>query len=168
MTSPLAASAPDSNEPVLTWPELSPTLVEDSTRPPVDTQVDTSAETVDVWQYFADNINEFAVAKAIVDHFDAHPSHLDGPDVDAFGLYLRAKVTLKRQHVAFAAQQEAEKATKAALDKAREESRTVRGVLKTFMAFISSVRSAVRSCVDSNPTPITVACAIAALYLMRR
>lgn len=169
MTSPMTASGSVCNEAALAWPELTPTPVEDSTRAPIDRQADTGADvSVDVWEYFAENINEFAVAKAIVDHFDAHPSHLDGPDVDAFGLYLRAKVTLKRQHVAYAAQQEAETATQLALAKAREESRSVRGVLKTLRAFSSSVRSAMRSCVESNPTPIAVAGALVALALMRR
>lgn len=165
MTSTTSTSSQVRTEPTLTWPTLTPTPVEDSTRPPVDPQVDTSADnTVDVWQYFAENIDEFAVAKAIVDHFDANPSHLNGPDVDVFGLYMRAKVTLKRQAVAYAAQQDAEKTAKAAVAKAREESRSVRGVLKSFMAFVSSVRTAV----ESNPTPFAVACAFAMLYLVRR
>jgi hypothetical protein len=76
------------------------------------------AERMDMWQYFVEHIDEFEVAKAIVDHFDAHPKdlHSDKVDVDSFALYLRAKITLKRQAVAFATAQ-------AALAKAREQSR---------------------------------------------
>lgn len=79
------------------------------------------AERMDMWQYFVEHIDEFEVAKAIVDHFDAHPKdmHSDKVDVDSFALYLRAKITLKRQAVAFATAQ-------AALAKAREQSRGLR------------------------------------------
>ena len=113
-------------------------------------------DTVDVWQYFAENINEFAVAKSLVDHFDAHPNDLSVPDVDAFGLYLRAKVTIKREQISYAQ-------TQAAVTKAREQSRRMRGVVKSFLGFASAVRSAVAS----NPTPVAIAATLAALVWFR-
>ena len=113
-------------------------------------------DTVDVWQYFAENINEFAVAKSLVDHFDANPKDLAFPDVDAFGLYLRAKVTIKREQISYAQAQ-------AAVTKAREQSRGVRGIVKSFLGFVSAVNSAVAT----NPAPIAIAATLAALVWFR-
>jgi hypothetical protein len=80
-------------------------------------------ERMDMWQYFVNHIDEFEVAKAIVDHFDDHPKdlHDNRIGVDAFALYLRAKITLKRQAVAYATAQ-------AALAKARQQSRGLKSV----------------------------------------
>lgn len=65
------------------------------------------AGTIDAWDYFAENIDDFTVAKAICDHFDAHPKDLHAAPVDAMALYLRAKVTVKREQVAYAISQRA-------------------------------------------------------------
>jgi hypothetical protein len=86
---------------------------------------ESDAERMDMWQYFVDHIDEFEVAKAIVDHFDAHPKDLHDSKivVDAFALFLRAKITLKRQAVAYVTAQ-------AAVAKAREQSRSLRSVAR--------------------------------------
>ena len=112
--------------------------------------------TVDVWQYLAEGIDEFAVAKSIVDHFDAHPKDLQDPGVDRLGLYLRAKVTLKREQVSFAIAQRT-------VDKAREQSRSVVGIAKSFLGFANSVRSAVLV----NPGPVVLTAVLIVLLWVR-
>jgi hypothetical protein len=72
------------------------------------------AETIDMWQYFVEHIDEFAVAKSLVDHFDAYPKDLHRPEIDTFALYLRAKITLKRNAVSYAEQQAMETAVREA------------------------------------------------------
>ncbi|MFT3819840.1 MAG: hypothetical protein QM750_19880 [Rubrivivax sp.] len=77
-----------------------------------------------LWEYFLDNIDEFAVAKAIVDHFDAQPANLTKTqlvDQDMIAIYLRAKVSIKRQQIAFAEAQ-------SALQHARNSSKGLRGL----------------------------------------
>lgn len=72
-----------------------------------------------VWEYLVEHIDQFEVAQSVVQHFDAHPGHLDQVDItkgDMIGLVLRAKVTLKREQVAYMR-------TQAALKKAQESSR---------------------------------------------
>jgi len=98
------------------------------------------AETMDMWQYFVEHIDEFEVAKAIVDHFDANPKdlHSDKIDVDAFALFLRAKITLKRQAVAYATAQ-------AALAKAREQSRGLRSAAEAISKRFVEVRRAIEA-----------------------
>lgn len=78
--------------------------------------------TQDAWDYFAEHIDEFAVAKAICDYFEACPKDLHREDVsvDVFALYLRAKITLKREAVAFVTAQRA-------IEAARVESQSFRG-----------------------------------------
>jgi hypothetical protein len=93
---------------------------------------------VDVWQYLAENIDEFAVAKSIVDHFDDHPRDLQGNDVDTLGLYLRAKVTIKREQIAYAQAQQA-------VERVRLQSRGLRGVLKSASGVAVNLRGAVRT-----------------------
>ena len=92
-------------------------------------------ERIDVWQYLAENINEFAVAKSIVDHFEADPKGLHHPEIDTLGLFLRAKVTIKREQIAYAQAQQA-------VQKAREQSRGLRGALKSATGFAAEVRDA--------------------------
>jgi hypothetical protein len=95
-------------------------------------------DTVDVWAYLAENINEFAVAKSIV---------------DTFGLFLRAKVTIKREQIAFAIEQRATEDAKQAVLKAREESRSARGMLRRAIGFGRSLRLAI----SANPAPAALA-----------
>ncbi|MGM9489615.1 hypothetical protein [Ideonella sp. YS5] len=98
------------------------------------------AESMDMWQYFVEHIEEFEVAKAIVDHFDTNPTDLHRAEVgvDAFALFLRAKITLKRQAVAYATAQ-------AALTKAREQSRGLKSVARAICKSASDVRHAVEA-----------------------
>ncbi|MBQ0960470.1 hypothetical protein KAK06_16070 [Ideonella sp. 4Y11] len=116
------------------------------------------AETMDMWQYFVEHIDEFEVAKAIVDHFDNCPKdlHSDKIDVDAFALYLRAKITLKRQAVAYATAQ-------AALTKAREQSRGLRSVVQAFCLHLGALRRALLA----QPEVLALLAATAVYVVMR-
>ena len=113
-------------------------------------------ETVEVWDYFAENINDFATAKTLVDHFVENPALLISHEVDFHGLFVRAKLTLKRQQIAYAQAQ-------AIIAAAREKSRGVRGVLKSFLGFTSALRSALAE----NPTPVVIGMGLAAMYGLR-
>lgn len=99
-------------------------------------------DTIDVWQYLAENINEFAVAKSIVDHFEACPKGLHDSDVDTLGLFLRAKVTIKREQIAYAQALQA-------VEKARTQSRGLHGVLRSASGFITELRAALRARADA-------------------
>jgi hypothetical protein len=116
-------------------------------------------EVVEVWEYFALNIDDFAAAKTIVDHFDANPGHLTSKGVDFLGLFLRAKLTLKRQQIAFAQEQ----AARAAIAKVREQSRSVVGIAKSFVGFVKSVHAAVAH----NPSPLALAVVMAVMLWLR-
>lgn len=107
-------------------------------------------ETVEVWEYFAENINDFATAKTIVDHFAENPRLLESAEYDHHGLFVRAKLTIKRQQIAYAQAQ-------AAITTARAQSRSVRGVVKSFVDFISALRSAIAE----NPTPVLIGLGVA-------
>lgn len=111
----------------------------------------------DVWEYLAEHIDEFAVAKSIVDHFDAFPKDLQNKEVDAFGLYLRARVTLKRQQVAYAEMQRAMAA-------AEQSSRSLRGRATRALRFCRNVRDAALA----DPARALVVCAIAVLAVWLR
>jgi hypothetical protein len=111
---------------------------------------------VDVWAYLAENINEFAVAKSIVDHFSAYPKDLQCASVDALGLYLRAQVTLKREQVSYAIAQRA-------LADAQQRSRSVRGLSKRARAVAKGVCGAVAT----NPAPAVLAATMALLVWFR-
>lgn len=111
----------------------------------------------DVWEYLAEHIDEFAVAKSIVDHFDAFPKDLQNKEVDALGLYLRARVTLKRQQVAYAEMQKAMAA-------AEQSSRSLRGRATRALRFCRDARDAVLA----DPAPALVVCAIAVLAIWLR
>ncbi len=113
-------------------------------------------ETVEVWEYFASNIDDFATAKTIVDHFGENPRLLDNKELDLHGLFVRAKLTLKRQQISYAQAQEA-------MRKARESSRSVVGVVRSFTAFVKSLSVAV----DANPTPAAIACSVALVLWFR-
>ena len=121
--------------------------------------------TMDMWEYFVDHIDEFPVAKSIVDHFEANPRDLVNPkiEVDVYALYLRAKVTLKRDQVAFAATQAAVTAAQAAATKAREESRGLRGAARAVSRYCNALRLALLA------EPLVVAMAVAsAAYCLTR
>jgi hypothetical protein len=115
-----------------------------------------SGETVEVWEYFAENIDDFATAKTIVDHFVENPKLLDNKEMDLHGLFLRAKLTLKRRAIAYAEMQ-------SALERAREQSRGARGALKSVKGFFASFNSAI----ESNPTPVVLALAFSLIWLLR-
>lgn len=119
------------NEPVLIWPELSidPVI---TVNPVITIDKATSNDapsvpegTQDVWQYLVEHINEFAVAKSIVDFVDANPKALldRNTPVDLMGLHVLAKVSLKRAAVEHMKAQEAATQAAAALDKARLQTR---------------------------------------------
>lgn len=99
-------------------------------------------DTIDVWQYLAENINEFAVAKSIVDHFEACPKGLHDSDVDTLGLFLRAKVTIKREQIAYSQALQA-------VEKARAQTRGLHGVLRSASGFITVLRAALRARADA-------------------
>lgn len=115
-----------------------------------------SGETVEVWEYFALNIDDFATAKTIVDHFAENPKLLDNKEMDLHGLFLRAKLTLKRRAIAYAEMQ-------SALERAREQSRGARGAWKSCKGFLASFNSAI----ESNPTPVVLALAFSLIWLLR-
>lgn len=133
----------------LTFPKIDGLTVEEvpaapaagASRPQVE-----PSQGVDVWDYFAENIDQFAVAKTIVDHFDQFPGALNSEERDLPGLYVRAKLTLKRRQIAYAEAQQA-------IQQAREQSRGVRGHLKAFSGFLRELRRAV----VANPTTLMVA-----------
>jgi hypothetical protein len=127
-------------------------------------------ETVEVWEYFAENINDFATAKTIVDHFVDNPRLLDSRETDLHGLFVRAKLTIKRQQIAYAQAQAAIAEEQAAIEKARaaiatarEQSRGVRGVLKSFKAFNAGLRTSLAA----DATPIAIGMGFALLYWFR-
>jgi hypothetical protein len=113
-------------------------------------------ETVEVWEYFAHNIDDFATAKTIVDHFSENPKLLDSKELDLHGLFVRAKLTIKRQQISYAQAQEA-------MRKARESSRSVVGVVRSFTVFVKSLTSAIQA----NPTPAAIACSVALVLWFR-
>jgi hypothetical protein len=113
-------------------------------------------ETVEVWEYFAENIDDFATAKTIVDHFSDNPKLLDSKELDLHGLFVRAKLTLKRQQISYAQAQDA-------LRKARESSRSVVGVVRSFTVFVKSLSAAIQA----NPTPAAIACSVAVMLWFR-
>lgn len=103
-----------------------------------DAVADADGTSIDVWQYLAENIDEFAVAKSIVEHFDAHPKGLTDSDVDTLGLYLRAKVTIKREQIAYAQALQA-------VERARAQSRGLSGALRSASGFVADVHGALRA-----------------------
>jgi len=114
------------------------------------------ADGVHVWDYLAENIDDFAVAKAIADHFDAFPMALESmPDMDLLGLYLRAKVTIKRSQIAFA---ECRRVEEALASKPGGLGRLLTRA-KSFARLLNGLRLATQS----NPTPalgvVLVVCA---------
>lgn len=128
---------------------------------PADANAESDA--VDVWAYLAANINEFAVAKSIVDHFEANPKDLHNVNVDTFGLFLRAKVTIKREQIIFAIEQRCIEDAKQAVIKAREESRTARGLLRELNGFTRNLRLAI----SANPAPAAMAACLVLLMWFR-
>ena len=127
------------------------------------TGASTNGDTVDVWTYLALNINDFAVAKSIVDHFEKCPSDLHKGPVDTFGLFLRAKVTLKREQIAYAIEQSAVAETQRALAKAQQESRSLRGTLRRTVEFARNLRVAI----TANPSPVLLAGCMAVMLWFR-
>lgn len=120
--------------------------------------VDCGNDSMDMWQYFVDHIDEFPVAKSIVDHFDANAKDLLSPkiEVDVYALYLRAKITLKRDQVAYKAAQDA-------VAKAREQSRGLRGAARAVTHHVSEMRRAILA----QPQIAAIAVAALAYYLTR-
>ena len=112
-----------------------------------------------IWDYLVARIDEFAVAKAIVEHFDANPKDLGRAEIvehDMLGIYMRAKVTIKRGQISYAQAQ-------AAVEKARTSSRSVMGMARAFGAFLRSVADAVKA----NPGPVVVAVCMALMLWFR-
>lgn len=122
----------------------------------VATDAAPSQQPQDVWEYFAEHIDEFAVAKTICDHFDASPEGLRSKEIDCLGLYLRARVTMKRRQIAYAD-------AMAAIEKAAESSRSIRGRLQRAALFASQVQAALLA----NPKPALIALSTAAIVWLR-
>lgn len=96
------------------------------------------AECQDMWQYFVDHVDEFAVAKSIVDYFEANPKdlHSDRIEVDAFALFLRAKISIKREQIAYAAAQ-------AAIERQRLQRRSIKGLFGSLTRHLDEMRRAI-------------------------
>lgn len=94
---------------VLPFPKLLP--VEQIVVPEDDTpnQASSSKETLalksntDYWAEFESHINEFAVAKTVVDYLDKDPEM----KIQLNGLYVKACITIKRDQIKYAQEQEA-------------------------------------------------------------
>lgn len=132
---------------------------------PADTGTST-CEPVPVWQYLAESIDEFAVAKAIVDHFEAQPRDLCAPGVetiDLVGLIVRAKVTIKREQIAYAkAQAEAQAASQAA-----QLAKTSTGRPLAALTGVGQWWRAVRAALAANPA-LPMACIALGIALAQR
>ena len=100
----------------------------------------------DVWEYLIAHINEFEVAKTIVDFSDANPRALtdNRTPVDLMGLMLLAKVTLKRRAVQYQSAQSAKAAAEVAIQKARAQSRTLVGIVRRVGSHIAATLQALR------------------------
>lgn len=98
---------------VLPFPKLLP--VEQIIVPEDDTpnQASSSKETLalksntDYWAEFESNINEFAVAKTVVDYLDKDPEM----KIQLNGLYVKACITIKREQIKYAQEQEVVEST---------------------------------------------------------
>lgn len=140
----------------------SATTASSSTQPAGSTSSGSAcdADQQSLWQYMLEHIDEFPVAKAIVEHFDANPGQLAKTEIaelDMIAVYLRAKVTIKRQQVAWAEAQNA-------LTKAREASKGLRGMARRCRGFGHSLQFAL--CGDNGRTAAVVL-AMVVLYLLR-
>ena len=113
---------------------------------------------IEVWEYLAERIDEFAVAKSIVDYFDARPADLHSTkiDVDVFGLYMRAKVTLKRSAISYAETQQA-------IERAKLASKGLGPKIRAACTFCSDLRQVL----VAHPEHLVVIALIAAVALFR-
>ncbi len=124
----------------------------------LDGVVQDSTESIDMWEYFVEHVDEFSVAKSIVDYFDAVPADLHNPkiDVDVFALYLRAKITLKRNAVAYAEGQQA-------IERAKLASQGLGPKIRAACSFCREFRKAL----SAQPEYLMFLALIAAVALMR-
>ncbi|MCW5631922.1 MAG: hypothetical protein KIT17_01165 [Rubrivivax sp.] len=139
----------------LVWPTLpgvpSTTQPALASRAPATQPTQASTQdSQDVWEYLAEHIDDFAVAKSICDYFDEHPKDLHTTEVDALGLVLRARVTLKRQQIAYAE-------TQKALAAAEQSSRSLHGRVARVLRSCHGVRNALLA----NPAPALFTCVLA-------
>jgi hypothetical protein len=120
--------------------------------------VHNGAESIDMWEYFVDHVDEFAVAKTIVDYFDAAPAdlHNEKIGIDVFALYLRAKITLKRNAVAYAEGLEA-------IERAKLASHGLGPKIRAVRSFCRELRQAA----SAQPEYLVILALIAAVALMR-
>jgi len=109
----------------------------------------------DVWAYLTEHVEEFEVAKAIVDFVEANPKLMTdrATPVDLMGLHLLAKVSLKRKAVLFAQEQAAKAGAEAAVARAREQSRSLVGVGRRLGQHLAAAARVVRE----NPSIVTLA-----------
>lgn len=135
-------------------PEVSVTVVPDSA-PKADIAATVTEQ--DLWNELMSNINDFAVAKSIVDFLE-----LASPDLQNqhTALFLRAKVTIKRNQIAYA---EANKA----VDNARKSSSP--GLLANLDRALGVVRGADKRITSMllNPMPLGVVVAVALIACSR-
>jgi hypothetical protein len=113
---------------------------------------------IDVWDYFVEHIDEFPVAKSIVDYFDARPSDLHNAkiDVDVFGLYMRAKITLKRNAISYAESQQA-------IERAKLASKGLGPKIRAACTFCSDLRQTL----VAHPEHLVVIALIGVVALFR-
>lgn len=151
----------------MNFPSISAALIDEPRRGPADALPSPvslagtaagDAHTQDMWQYFVDHIDEFPVAKAIVDHFDARPGDLHSPqvEVDVFALYLRARITLKREAVSYAVAQ-------AELQRVREQSRGLLPQVRAVARHLDELRHALAA----QPAVLVAMVGVASLVACR-
>ena len=135
-------------------PEVSVTVVPDSA---LKADIAATVTEQDLWNELMSNINDFAVAKSIVDFLE-----LASPDLQNqhTALFLRAKVTIKRHQIAYA---EAAKA----VDNARKSSSP--GLLANLDRVLGVIRGADKRITSMllNPMPLGVVVAVALIACSR-
>lgn len=117
-----------------------------------------------VWEYLVEHVDEFEVAKSIVDFVDANPKLLTDRNTpaDLMGLHLLAKVSLKRQAVAYVREQEARALADKTVQKALEQSRSFTGRAKRIGSHLVAVAITVRD----NPNLLTLAASVSLVFAL--
>ena len=107
------------------WNDDLPEHLQIGPKKPVDTQPSVESKATSVktneehWVSFEEQIDDFAVAKSVVDFLDENPEE----KMARQGLYLKACITLKRGAIAY---QEAKKATEEAQKQAEASERALK------------------------------------------
>lgn len=107
------------------WDDELPEHLQVGPKKPVQSQPEVETKTVSIktndehWISFEEQIEEFAVAKSVIEFLDENPEE----KMKRQGLYLKACITLKRGAIAF---QEAKKATEEAQKQAEASERALK------------------------------------------